>query len=232
MCDPLTIAGVSLSALGTMKQQQDQQKNIARGIEARNDATASNFARQDAMQQRADSEFGDVLKRFDPNQQRRDEARAKTARQALATSSVTQPGSYQVSGGNAPAVVKSEIDRVQGDTTAKSQAGAQRAGAVAALGDPRFNNALALDSSRGKLATTSDFARGIANLLPLEQSAATTNAYKAPGPLGPLMQLGGQAATLAGVSGVGPKWGDLFGAPSTMTMPHNFAGTPSVFALS
>lgn len=211
MCDPLTIAGFAASAAGTMYDQKQQQKNINRGIEARNAATADNFARQDMMQERADAEFADILKKFDPSTQREGEVRDRKSREALSTSAVKSDGTYSAGGGNAPSVVKNEINRVAGDTTAKSKAAASRTGAVAALGDPRFKNAIDLGRSRGDLATTSDFAGGVARLLPLEQSAAVTNAYKPIGPLGAILKLGGQAATLGGVSGAGPSWGDIFG---------------------
>lgn len=225
MCHPaaIMIAGMAMSAAGSAYSSKQQSKNVARMVGARNAATASNFARQDAFQREAEGQFGDVLAKFKPGQQRVKEAQAGQRRAKVAADSTSTGGRYGPVSGSAPAIVKGEIGRKVGQANAKAGAQAGRGAKIAALGDLNFGNVVDLGRSRGKIGQTGSFSAGTANLLPLEQSAAEANAYKAPGILGPLLQIGGQALSAYGTSG-GSFGAGGGGIPGPTYGPYGKAG--------
>jgi len=223
MCDPLTIAGLTLSAAGTMYGQHQQAKNAKRVAGAVNDVTADNFARQDVLGNEARTQFGDVLAKFDPSKQADNETRAQTKREGLSDAAIAQVNPYAPTSGSAPSIVKNEVARKVAEAGDSARAQGARGAKISSFGDVLFGMGRNLDESRSRIGETGGFARGTAALLPIERSSAAANAFKAPGPLGDLLKLGGLGATLYGVGGGGPGWGDLFGKGSTLTAPSNAA---------
>lgn len=222
MCDPLTIASMAVSAGTTMYQNQQQAKNMARMAEARNSATEDNFRRQDVLRSESKQQFGDVLNKFSPGEQAGREAAAGTRRASLTEAAIPQNNPYAGVSTRAPSIVQNEVKRQVGEAGMRAGQQAGAGAKLASFGDVLLNNNIDLGRAQGQIRQTSDFSRGVAHLLPLEQNAAMNNAYKAPGGLSNLVKLAATGGTLAGAAGLGPTWGDLFGSNPWLT-PNNSA---------
>jgi hypothetical protein len=116
-------------------------------------------------------------------------------------------------------VVKTEIARKITDALKKGSNRAKTQAKLGGYGDMTFGNQISLGRSRGELSQMSDFAGRSASLLPYEMQAAGNNASRAPSIVGDLLSLAGSGMTLAGMSGIGPSFGDLFGPTPLHQMP-------------
>ena len=228
MCDPLTATGIALSVGSTLYKSQGAKKNTSRMVRARNDAAAAEDGRQRAYQDEANDVFNRTLPKFERGAQDVGVEQARQKREEKLTDAASGDGAdeYQApTAGSAPTVVKSEIARRISDALTQGTKRARTQAALSAYGDNMFGNKVALGRSRGELAQVSDFASKSAGLLPYEMRAAAQNASRAPSIVGDLLGLAGSGATMAGMAGVGPSFGDLFGAEViTDANPLDFYG--------
>lgn len=214
MCDPVSIAGVGLSMVGSFANAREQARNQARMVSARNEAALAEQQRQRAYADEGRSTQNQTLDRFTSGRQSQALGQATASRTASNTAAVTRPDYGTES--TAPSVVKGEIARKVGEAVSKGRA---QAGALARLGayqDQGFGNRVALARGGNQLGNINSFSAGSAQLLPLEQQAAAINAQRSPSGFGDALMLAGSAAGMAGARGWNPFAGS--GTP-TQLMP-------------
>lgn len=211
MCDPVTIAGVALSAVGSGVSAMEQQKNAERGVAARRAAAEAELQRQKVFRDEAQPMVSSATQQTGAEQSLADLLTAQTKRSDAMTGAVTQDAYTPAlpSGGDA----NNEVVRKMTGAADDARANAARAGKLQGWGDVGANQGLNLASTARGLNTVTDLAGGSVRLLPFEQDAAEYNATrKGPGMLGDLLGLAGKGIGLAGMTGFNPfKTGTPFG---------------------
>lgn len=221
MCDPLTIGSLALSAAGTAYNTNQQAKNAARAVNARNEAAQVELARQQQYQDEAGATFADTLGIFGPADQRQGTVRAEGRRVAASDAALSAAKEYKAPvSGSAPKIVSDTYERKGADARTEARDAAARGARLQAPGDLMFNNRVGLNAGARGLGTVNDFSGRSAALLPFEQQAAAQNSQKAIGPFGDILKLAGSAGSLYGATGGGVN--GLF-APQTLANPRVFA---------
>lgn len=217
MCDPATIAGVALSAVGSGLSAMEQQKNAERGAAARQAAAEAELQRQKVFRDEAQPMVASATQQTGAQQSLADLLSAQTKRTDAMTGAVT-PETYTPalpSGGD----VNREVVRKMAEAASGARDNAARAGKLQGWGDVGANQGLNLASTARGLNTVTDLAGGSVRLLPFEQDVAEYNATrKGPGMLGDLLGLAGKGIGLAGMTGFNPfKSGPSLGGLGSST---------------
>jgi hypothetical protein len=223
MCDPLTAAGLVLSAVGSGMGAMDANANARRGAKAANAATHDNIRRQEELGAKARARFDETVPEAGAEGTKAGMREAETQRAQAAADSARVFTNYSPAPASGDQVVDAEMARRSKEAAGRvADLGARKA-RLDAYDDASFGNRLSVGRAGSDIGTYSDFAGGVASLLPLEQSAAYTNSQKKPGMLGPALQLVGTGANMAGSFG-------LFGkkAPLLPGMPGYAGSSPLV----
>lgn len=211
MCNPVLAAGMAASAAGSYINGQQQNASAKRGFDAQEDAYKDEIARQHGYQADAGTQFADALQTFRPGVQGQSLASAQQARNNTVQSNITAPASGTTTPGSAPAMVKGEVARKSAQAMSGARAGGTASANLGGWSDLDFGNNVAIGRAGQRISAIGDAAGGSSRLLPLDMRSAATNSYQPPSPLGDLLQLGGQGASLYGMYGSGgPSFGDLF----------------------
>ena len=228
MCEPTIIAGMALSAAGTMYNQNQQQKNMSRGITAKNAAAEAEMIRQEGFQDEASAAFKDSQGVHDKSKQDFELEQQKQQRGAKIEKALATPNEYAPVKGSAPSVVKGEIARKINDAFKSGKKTASALGNMGAWGDQQFNNRVALSRHGGQIGEIANNARSSASLLPLEQQAAYQNAQKAPGMFGDLLKAAGTGMSMYGMAG-GDAFSGFGGGVTPNSYPGSIAGTGNIY---
>ena len=197
----LALGSAALGAGGSYLNGQEQAKNTAAQINARNSATEAELARQKAYEATSQGAFNKTLGTFAPNAQATALANNQAnARDAFAANA---PGNVGTIGtGFAPQGVGADANSMIARILSGGAARDAAQGNLTGYGDTMRNNAFALGSGGQALDTVSNFARQSANVGTKEAEAAYNNAARTPSGLGDLLSFGG---TLLG-SAAGRGW--------------------------
>lgn len=223
MCDPVTIglASAGLAIGGQMIQGKQQHDNQAAAINAQNDATRAEIARQDSYQKQSSAVLGDELQNYAPDKQADTLSNAQTA----ATNAVQQntPTAAQfgsLTTDNAPKVIQNDSDTSIASRLGKAAGYAANAGNLSGYSGANSDLARGRKDAANQIGTIGGLSGVQAGLLPGAQAAAVQNAYKPPSPLGGLMStLGGAGLNLAGsgnTAGLAGLFKNPFGAPGSL----------------
>jgi hypothetical protein len=210
MCAPAIVPialSLGASIAGGVMQSQSAANNQIAEINAQNDATKANLAREQQYQTEANQVFQGTLKQFDPNEQAQNLQTSQAGDTKLFAGNApteSQIGAGGVSTAFAPKVVQDSAAEKVASRIGKGGVFDKNAGTLAGYGSSMLDNSLGIKGTADNLGTISDFARNNASLAPLERSAAMNNAYKAPSPLGSMLStLGGVGMQVAGSGGFG-----------------------------
>lgn len=210
MCNPVLAAGLAAQAGGSYLNGREQQAGQRRTMDAQNNAVEDEIARQHGYQADAGQAFADTLTGYQPGAQQGSLSAAQQTRGSTLRAAATAPSSGTVAPGSAPTMVKSEVGRKSDQAVAAARTGATNLGNLGGWDDVRFDNALDINRGAQRIGAIGDAAGGSSRLLPIDLKSATANSYRAPKPYGDLLQLGGQAASMYGMYGDTPSFGDLF----------------------
>ena len=239
MCEPTTImmAGMALSAAGTMYNNNTQKKTVKAQMAAKNDALAASnilrtaeLERQDAMGQQATDRFDENLntRTVDTQQQRLDDEKMRL--ETLYNENIPQQSAndamitgQQNAGKNFDAAQAKSLADTSADTRRRLNALARLQSYGGQNKQNQYDNA---STNRG-IDTINNFRRGSMSAANLGRQAIINNPTQVtPGSttLGDIMMGAGQAATFAGAAGWSPSFGLGGGAPGPTTSFINGGG--------
>lgn len=216
MCDPLTIAGVALSA-GSMIANQSAQSSV---MKARNSAMQAERQRQQTLQKEATALNETSRGRYDNFQGQQQQQGGELASYFNDQNEGLPTGDPNATGSLIPTSSSNIVVREQEKQNAKAKNFSEQQGD--ALGNLRaFGDVLggigrgqARDASQ--IGTVGGFMRGSSNVLPLELEAANSKGGGAR-MLGDILGGLGSLGMSAGLSGAGPSFSgvksSLFGKP-------------------
>lgn len=224
MCDPVTAAGLALSAGGTFLQARESNKNAQRAQNAKNAAFTQNMNRnaqfadeagafQKANTQQAGRENFDI------------EKDAEAAKIERAFNDIRTQPDYNVGlTSNAPKNVVLAREAASADATAKTDRDLNNNAALQGYSGALFNQGLDQSEFARLFGGIQDKAGVNTRMLPLEMNSAANNAQKAPSLFPTLMRAAGQGMSMYGAgSGTnsffdqqafgplkpGQTWGDM-----------------------
>lgn len=200
MCDPLTIGSIAASAGGAYMNSREEAANARRAAQARQEASAAEFARQQGFQAQGQEAFSGALDTFQPGAQGEALNRAQTGRTAALQGAVKDQGEYAPAPASTPGA-NSEIARAVGKASRGARADAGRKARLGGWQDVNQKNATTLGRTGDRLGGIRNAASGSFGLLPFEQEVGARNARKPSSGIGDLLQLGGKAGMLAGFTG-------------------------------
>lgn len=200
--DPLTIAGLALSAGSGLMQAQQQNSQARSVVRAREDATRQEVARQQGYRDQAVSAYQaaqpQVLPTNEP--QRRQEA-ADARYQEIQANRPTQGAAPTALPGSAPPEVQDEASRRLRMATQQADAEARRRSTLSAYDTTMFDRNIAATRAGGQVDMYNNFSRGSGAIFPGELQAAEYNAMRRGQSAFPtLLGLAGQGLTLYGSS--------------------------------
>lgn len=201
MCDPVTAAGLALSAGGTFMQQREQNKNISRANKAKEGAFAEHQQRQGVFQDESAAAFNTNLDNQGKDSfedQRGEEAnRIEQAFGDVRTQPVYNVGLSS----NAPKNVVVARQRASDEAGAETDRDVGNFANLNAYKGTQFNQGLSSNAFARAFGGIQDKASRDARLLPGEISAAATNSQKAPSLFPTLLKAAGQGMSAFGSAG-------------------------------
>ena len=225
MCDPITLAGMALSAGGSLVSGREQAAAQQSAINAKNAALRAEMDRQKGFQDQAGRTFADTLGLFQPEAQVSQRADAIEARDAAVQPAVAAPIAPLPISASAPKLVKDTVQASGDKATADASARAPALAGISGFGDLFFNNDQNLAKSGAHLATTSNLSSASRGVNSVEQSVAFQNALNKQGGIGELVGLLGKGLFLGGATG---SFGKLFGAGAPQSiLPGGLVAKPS-----
>lgn len=201
MCDPVTAAGLALSAGGTFLQQREANKNAKRVANAKNQVYEQNMIRQQQYADEAGAAFN-----HSTNQQGREEfdqqkkVEADRIKQAF-EGRRTQPDYNLGNQSSAPKNVVLARKRASDEAKAETDRDVDNLSQLSGYGGALFNSGLDRSEFARLFGNIQDEASRDSRLLGLDLQAAANNAQKAPSLFPTLLKAGGQALTGFGASG-------------------------------
>lgn len=201
MCDPVTAAGLALSAGGTFLQSREAAKNERRVASARNAAFVENMNRGNQFAAEAGSIQANNTKKqgresFDENRQ------TEADRQIQAFNDIRTQPDYNVGlTDNAPKNVIIARQKAAEEAAATTDRDVANNAALQSYGNALFNSGLDQSAFARLFGNIQDKAGANTRMLPLEMSAAANNARKGPSLFPTLLKAGGQGLALFGSAG-------------------------------
>lgn len=216
MCDPVTAAGLALSAGGTFLQQREADKNARRVANAKNAAFTQDMNQQRVFADESAAAFNHNIDR--QGKENFDEQRnAETSKFENAFNERRTQPQYNVGlSDNAPKNVVIARQKASDEASAETDRDVGNLAGLQSYGGALFNQGLDQTAFSRLFGNIQDKASGQTRLLPLRINAAANNAQKAPSLFPTLLKAGGQALSFAGASGMGDNG---------FTVP--FTGSPS-----
>ncbi len=218
MCDPLTLAGLALTA-GSFVASQVSQNQVSR---ERGNVALAESTRQEALQRRAIGQVDTATERFTPevlNQGIEQAALARTERlQGNAAGAGDQSPNDLPLTGSAPSIVRETAARELNRGLTEGKSFAARLGRLGSFGEAQFQNKLDLGRLSETLGQIGTESRNSAAIVPLEFQSAN-KAGRTAGGISDLLGGLGSVANLG--SAVGAGTGSPFGT-TTSTAPFTF----------
>ncbi len=217
-CDPLTIAGIALSAGSAVANSVAQSKIES----ARNDALAAERIRQNGLDQEAQAlnvTSQDRYQGFDDKQDQRGQQLGDYFQgQKVSQAEGNQAAATEQAQGTMPAasgITVAEDAKQSGKAKAFTDAQGAALGQLRAFGDLLGETGRGQARDASLIGQIGGFKRGSSNVLPYELDAASSagNGAKA---FGDLLNLGGSLAVDAGLSGVGKSVGAKVVTPTSL----------------
>jgi hypothetical protein len=201
MCDPVTAAGLALSAGGTYLQSREAVNNENRATAAKNQAFTQNMGRNrqfaaEAGSQAANNVQNQGREKFDENRQEEAEKQVQAFNDVR-----TQPDYNTGLVSNAPKNVVLARQSASEDAAAKTDRDVENNAALQGYGNALFNGNLSQSNFARLFGGIQDKAGANTRMLPLEMNAAANNAQKAPSLFPSLMKAAGSAANIFGAAG-------------------------------
>lgn len=201
MCDPVTAAGLALSAGGTYLQQREASKNADRVTDAKNAAFVQDMNQQRQFADEAGAAFNHNIQK--QGKENYDETRnAETAKFEQAFNERRTQPDYNV--GLSPNVPKNVVIARQQASDEASAETDRDVGNLADLfgyGSAGFGAGLNRNEFARNFGNLQDKASGQTRLLPLRINAAANNAQRGPSLFPTLMKAAGQGLSLYGGAG-------------------------------
>jgi hypothetical protein len=217
MCDPLTITAVSMAAsgAGTYLQSREQNKNMKRMQNAKNQAYQEGIDRQNEYAAQTTQAFNENLQNQGADSFTDQLADNSTKRlQAFRDNTVNESDDYSFLT-STPKNVKLYADKTLGEAASETDRDNTNLALLSGYGDTQFGQNLSGNQFRRAFGNVADKAGRDARLVNLDMSAASNNAYKAPGIFPMLLKTAGQAGSMYGSAGA-PGLG---GASSASALP-------------
>jgi hypothetical protein len=212
MCDPLTVAGVAMSA-GSMLMNQQAAARVQR---AQNDAMEAERIRQRGFDGERDPINTGARQRyenFEGQRQTKSQALgdyfANNVAPATGQSAAPAETPTTVGAGAGNVVVDQQLADAMQRARAYGTQQDQALGNLRAFGDVLGDISVKQGRDAGQIDTINRFSKRSSELLPGELEAAKSKGGS--GLFGDILNLGGRVAIGAGLAGVGPSWGGLFG---------------------
>jgi hypothetical protein len=206
MCDPVTAAGLALSAGGTFLQQREQNKNISRANKAKEGAYTAHTIRQKKFQDEAGAAFNENINNqgADNFAERQDEeaGRIKQAFGEIRTTPDYQQGIVA----SAPKNVVIARQRASEEAGAETDRDVDNFARLNSFQGATFNQGLDRNKFTRAFGNIADTATRDSRLLPLEISAAATNSQKAPSAFPAIVSAAGKGLSLYGAANPGSSF--------------------------
>ena len=203
MCDPLTLAGLALTA-GSFVASQVSQNQVSR---ERGNVALAESTRQEDLQRRAIGQVDAATERFTPevlNQGIEQAAQARTERlQGNAAGAGDQSPNDLPLTGSAPRVVRETAARELNRGLGEGKSFAARLGRLGAFGENQFQRNLDLGRLSETLGQIGTESRNSANIAPLEFQTANRKGDTAGG-ISDILGSLGSAANLGSAAGFNP----------------------------
>lgn len=223
MCDPLTIAGIALSAGSVVAN------NVAAGQaqKARNDALAAERIRQHGLQQEAaalNTQSQDRYQNFTGKQEQRgqelgDYFAGQKAAQGTANAQAAQDMANSTMPATGSNLVVAEEGKQRQNASNFTNAQGEALGNLRSFGDLLGDTSRAQARDASLIGQLGGFMKGSSGVLPYELEAASQKGSGA-AQIGQLLGLGGQVGLSAGLGGA--KLPNLFGSTANVS---NMAST-------
>lgn len=201
MCDPVTAAGLALSAGGTFLQQRQEEKNARRAQQAKEGAFVENINRGKRFADEAGAfQKANTKKAGRENFDIEREAAADDMKQAF-NDIRTQPDYNIGLPTSAPKNVVLARESASADATSKTDRDVENLSQLQGYGGALFNQDMDRSAFARLFGGIQDKAAANTRMLPLEMNAAATNSQKAGSLFPTLMRVGGQGLSLFGGAG-------------------------------
>jgi hypothetical protein len=201
MCDPVTAAGLALSAGGTYFQSREQANNERRMQNAREAAFTQNLARNTQYAADAGSiQANNTQKQGRENFDIQRDAEADKVKQAFA-SIRTQPDYNVGLSEGTPKNVVIARQKASEDAAAKTDRDVANKAALEGYGSALFNTGLDQSQFARLFGGIQDKAGANTRILPIEMNAAANNANKGSSLFPTLLKTAGMATSLYGAAG-------------------------------
>lgn len=208
MCDPMTAAGLALSAVGTGLQIKNQNDNISRANEAKTGAYQDYINRQRGFQEESASAFGDNIN----NQGADNFADRQEDEQDRITKAFgeirTTPDYQQGIVASAPKNVVIARQRASEEAGAETDRDVDNFARLNSFQGATFNQGLDRNKYARAFGGIADRAVRDTNLLSLDINQAVNNSQKPAGPLPTLLSAAGKGLSLYGAANPGASFFD------------------------
>lgn len=195
MCEPMTIAALAMTAVGTAMQYQGQRK-AQKAMEA---AAAAESGRQRKLRDEAQGLFQESLGQQEAGTQIKRIADAKAEREAATAGNMQSAPVVNVpTQGATPSIVADETAARVGEGNIRARDEAIAKAALASFGDVQLGNALLNARYGAQQGQLSNFMQGSYGVLPTELSAASKAGDKLK-LFGDMLVAGGQIAGMYGM---------------------------------
>ena len=202
MCDPVTAAGLALSAGGTFLQSREEAKNQQRMMNAKNAAFTENMNRNTQYAADAGSiAANNVQKQGRENFDEQKEADAVKMEQLFNERRVQPDYNVGAAAGSLPKNVVLARQAASEEAAAKTDRDVGNNAALQSYGNTMFNTGLDQSAFARLFGGIQDKAGANTRMLPIEMNAAANNAQKAPSIFPTLMKAAGTGLSLFGSAG-------------------------------
>lgn len=202
------LIGTAASTVGGFITQQEQQANIQRQADARNERLNQTMLKNDALAKQSRAEFdarqqkatGDAIE-----QDRADKTAERT--QALTDAVDSTPAAADISlSGSAPTVVKSELAKRMATALGQATDSAKAQAKLGGYGDSWLGQGFQDVAAGRNIGQNANFAAGNMAILPYQQDIAEQHATKPISPIGGLLSgFGSMLSSYGGSGGVAKK---------------------------
>lgn len=186
------IAGAGLSTVGSVVGMSEQNANMRRAADARNNELNRTLLKNDSLADQSRDEFakrqqGATNEAIEKDRQDATDQRTSDLTQAVDSAPQDAVQGESISG-SAPTVVKSDLAKRMSEALGKSKDQAQKLGALGGYGDSWLNQGLADQETGRNLQVNANRAAGNMSILPAMQDIAETRSQKPISPFGAILQ--------------------------------------------
>lgn len=206
MCDPVTAAGLALSAGGTFLQTREQNNNISRANQAREDAFTAHTIRQRGFQDEAGAAFNEnIQNQGSDNFQNEKENEANEIKQAFSDIRTT-PDYNQGLVSSTPKNVVIARQRASDEVNAETDRNVDAFATLNGYQNAGFNQGLSRNQYARAFGDIQDRAGRDTGLLNLDINQAVNNSQKASSALPAIISAAGKGLSLYGAANPGSSF--------------------------